>query len=139
MNKNIIKLLLAASIIIFYSCDPSSFATYRILNNTSQDLNIIQYSDNNDTLSIMSHKEEIIASLEDMGGRIYLSYVDKDSITINDYSSNVQLKIFYPNSYGKNIYNTENREVWIENKKGKMDYEYTFEITEEDIVGGEGQ
>ncbi len=120
-------------ILTITACDPTVYATYIVKNNTSKDLDIILYSNNNDTININSNDKSQLASLIDMGGKVYLSLYDKDSISINNHSNNNHIKTYLSNTAGKNIYNTDNREVWKEVKKKKRDYEYTFVITEEDI------
>ncbi len=54
---------------------------------------------------------------------LYDSVMIKDDMEI--------LKVFKPETLGKNIYNFD---YWDKNKKKKRDYEYTFVITEEDII-----
>lgn len=121
------------------SCDPVTYVTYNISNLTDKNLLLFFHSSNaieNDTLSLNKStiKKWRIVSVSDR----YPEKIDLnqyyDSIIVK--SNDLVVRKYISAMIGKNIYNYE---YWIENKKGKRDYEYTFEITKEDIADGKGK
>ncbi len=118
---------------IMISCDPQYCTDYTLSNKTNEELLVLFYSfqlDRVDSIEINSQDNSYLEqSCGLSGGPDILDLQVEDSIVILNKQLNV-LKKYFPNSSGKNIYNFE---YWKENKKKKRDYEYTFEITEEDI------
>ncbi|MCF6213951.1 MAG: hypothetical protein L3J45_08000 [Flavobacteriaceae bacterium] len=129
--KKIIFVILA--IICFYSCDPEKCSDYIIKNNSSINIKLIFVGVVNDSSNIPA-KTKITLSSEikcDNGGTAPILYLnDYDSIYITN-SSNEVLKVYKENTVGKNIYNID--EYWIRTKPSKNFFEYTYEITDEDI------
>jgi hypothetical protein len=132
-------LILIICILGLVACDPEYCADYLILNNTNEELTAIFYSSQlsrNDSLQIKPNKKSRVELFCGMsGGPDILDLTMEDSIHL--VSTNGSIK-YYIDTPGKNIYNTDNQEVWIAMKKGKRDYEYIFEITEEDIANSNG-
>ena len=111
-------------------CNKDFSSTYVLYNNTQDDLKIIFYSSvKNDTVSLNPNEKKEYLILTD-SEPIGLSFEDNDSIAI---IKSDMTYVYYKNSSGKNIYDTENNDVWVEKKVGKKSYEYTFEITDEDL------
>ncbi len=136
MKKYSIILLFLGLVV---SCDPTTNLTHKIKNSSSRDLTILFFYsiDQSDTLTIdridtlTINKNDVKIWLVDIvngsAPRIDFSIVF-DSIII--YSDTSALKKYFSNTQGKSIYNYK---YWDENKKGKRDYEYTFEITNQDL------
>ncbi len=126
-------LLLLSWILTMTSCDPVTFVSYNISNSTSKDLEIyvfINIVDENDTIILNKKTKEewMVISVSGTSAKKIELEQYYDSILVMSGDENV-LK-YIPEMDGKNIYNYK---YWDENKKKKRDYEYTFEITEEDI------
>ncbi len=117
-------------ITLMISCDPEVCTTYIIENNSSKNLEIIFSSSSayNDTVTISNGDYHLWFKECHLGGKTIVDFQIYDSICIKSGKENL-LK-YVSEKEGKNIYNYE---YWDENKKKKRDYEYTFEITEEDI------
>ena len=123
-------------------CDPESCLTVRIENATLQSITIyfvsteyIKKSISNETQTDSLFVEMGLSGIWTDGcvlGNIEFSLEFYDSIYIESREKDI-LKVYYPNATGKNIYDTENRDVWTKKEQGKRDYEYVFAITEEDI------
>ncbi len=126
-------ILLLSWILAITSCDPVTFVSYNISNSTSKDLEIYVFSnivDENDTIILNKKTKEewMVISVSGKSAKKIELEQYYDSILVMSGDENV-LK-YIPEMDGKNIYNYK---YWDENKKKKRDYEYTFEITEEDI------
>jgi hypothetical protein len=135
--KNII--LYSAFVLFIVSCDPVTYVTYNINNSTNRSLIFFFHSNvavENDTLTI-NRETSITWRTVSVSGR------SPEKIDLNQYYDSIIVKSgkliekkYTPDLSGKNIYNYE---FWTENKKGKRDYEYTFEITDDDIANCERQ
>ncbi|MHB0756916.1 hypothetical protein [Polaribacter sp. M15] len=122
-------------LIVISSCDPGESAETNIINNTFEDLSITfvssQFPQLNESLSLGSNEKKTYSSNGFKGTSSYLlTFMDFDSIYIKN-SSNKILKIFKENTSGKNIYNVN--EYWTVRETSKNHFEYTYEITEEDL------
>ena len=132
MKKIIFIYLLIAS--TFSSCDPAESLEANIVNNTSQDIKInfisIEEPILNETLDIKSNKNFLYWEGKSSLGGYKLSFNEFDSISIRN-TSNEILKIFKEDTEGKNIYNVA--KYWSLRKPSKNHFEYTYEITNEDL------
>jgi hypothetical protein len=133
MKKIIVFILIVNA---FASCDPTSTTTYKIKNNTKNNIEIIFLSsiDVSDTVTI-SHQEVQTWKVDTHYGSPSAKMdliVLYDSIMIK--TDDLVIKTYKTQTLGKNIYNYD---YWSEHKKKKRDYEYTFEITEDDIANNE--
>lgn len=120
--------------LLLVSCDPITYVSYNIANSTDENLALYFYSSvaiENDTLSLIKNSVEewrIVSVSDRSPEKIDLNQY-YDSIIVK--SNNHILKKYFWDMNGKNIYNYD---YWVESNKGKRNYEYTFEITEEDIA-----
>ena len=123
----------------FLSCDPSESLEYKIENNTDLDIKIyfvskFIYPDltgNAKVESILSMNSFIGNSGSTPAlGQAILSFVEHDSIYITNSSEKI-LKVYKADTPGKNIYNVD--EYWQKREPSKNFFEYTYEITEEDL------
>ncbi len=135
--KNLILLFVLMLSVI--SCDPVTYVTYNIDNSTEENLVLFFHSSvaiENDTLPLSKSsivKWRIVSVSDRSPEKIDLNqYYDSIIVKSND----LVVKKYISDMTGKNIYIYE---YWTENKTGKRDYEYTFEITEEDIANSKGQ
>jgi len=136
----LIPFMVVISTLITIGCDPSESLEYDIVNNTPIDLKLhfvsnLIYSEipNNDKIvKILSNEvynDE--TGNNNLGlGQAMLSFTDFDSIYITNLSDKV-LKVYKENIVGKNIYNID--DYWSVRKTSKNHFEYTYEITNEDI------
>lgn len=134
--KKIIYLLIT---ILLYSCDPNECLETKLFNrsNSNLEINFVSHTileklhNNKETLKIESNNwityEKI--NVDNGLGRAGLSLIDFDSIYLS--KDNEILKIWKPETTGKNIYDIENH--WNVQEKTKDNYIYTFEITNEDL------
>ena len=118
---------------LMFSCDPVESLEANILNNTSQDLKaifvLLEASNFNETFEIESNNVKIIFEFGGVGDA-NLAFHDYDSIYITN-TSNEVLKVYKADTPGKNIYNVD--EYWQKREPSKNFFEYTYEITTEDI------
>jgi len=125
MKRIIIYILFLTAIV---ACDPNDCVIYKI-NNLTND-NIILYLNDN-SFKIDKRGSYILQDFNcSLGGIPPLGLQMYDSIYFKDISNNF-IKIYQPNDLKKNICNYEND--WNINRISKNSYEYTFEITDEDI------
>jgi hypothetical protein len=122
-------------LLVISSCDPGESLETNIINNTFENLSITfvssQFPQLNESLSLGSNEKKMYSSNEFKGTSTYLlTFMDFDSIYIKNSSNNI-LKVFKENSSGKNIYNVN--EYWTVKETSKNHFEYTYEITEEDL------
>ena len=132
MKKSILIFVAAT---LFCSCDPVSDMEADISNTTSQNLSISFVSsvliEDNKTFEITS--EETVRfqqATSTIGSFLKPSLTQYDSIYIQSSSDEI-LKIFKPNSNGKNIYDIEAH--WNGSEPSKRLYFYEYQITNEDI------
>ena len=128
--KNIIYL--SFTILLLGSCDPTACADFIISNKSVQDLKIEFHCTPLDSLIVQSD-EKVIYSGDCALGGVGLSFEGCDSIRIVAKDGSEIYKVYYPNTTNKNIYDTDNNGVWERQKQGKHNFDYTFEITNEDI------
>ena len=130
--------LLFVLVLLLVSCDPVTYVAYTIGNSTDKNLVVYFYSSvdiENDTLHLSQNSIE-------KWRIVSVSGKSPEKIDFNQYydsiivkSSDLAVQRYFSYTTGKNIYDYG---YWVENKKGKRDYEYTFEITDEDIAVEEG-
>jgi hypothetical protein len=129
-------LIYLSFIFILSSCDPQECLTEKIQNKTELNLFLKRSSGDSsftDTTYLKSLTTQNIGKVMCSKGGVVLDYSIYDSVYIESENKKI-LKIFYPNSSGKNIYNIDD---WTVKKSGRRDYEYTFEITDDDIANCE--
>jgi len=127
------NLMLLLGIVLLISCDPESTTSYKISNKTNTKVKVLFLSsiDYSDTIEV-AEQETVSWKVDDSHYGSASATIDMeilyDSIVVkvDDEIS----KIFKSESSGKNIYNFG---YWNKNKKKKRSYEYTYEITEDDI------
>ena len=117
-----------------FSCHHGESMEVFIKNLTSEKIivNFVSkdFRDLNKTLEIGSNEQSLYTSFQSANTGVYLTLVDNDSIYIQN-SSNEVLKVYKANTPGKNIYNVD--EYWQKREPSKNFFEYTYEITEEDL------
>lgn len=115
------------------SCDPELCTEEIISNRTNSDLFInfisLDVSFNNQVY-IEKQSKKTIGQIECALGGVIVNYSIYDSIYIKN-TSNKVLKVYKADTPGKNIYNID--KYWQKREPSKNFFEYTYEITEEDI------
>lgn|SRR5574344_151198 len=131
--KNI--LMIACLIVIMASCDPDRCTSHYVKNNTSNQIEISFVCDFEGLGNYVIDKGEkqLLGGISCDKAITRLAFYAYDSVIVK--VNDIPKIIYKPEKSGKNIYDYE---YWVENKKGKRDYEYTFEITDEDIKVEEG-
>ena len=89
-----------------------------------------EFRDLNKSLEIDSNQHSLYTIFQSANTGVYLTFVDNDSIYITN-TSNEVLKVYKADTPGKNIYNVD--EYWQKREPSKNFFEYTYEITAEDI------
>jgi hypothetical protein len=141
--KNIIYVFSLLVVLLLTSCDPNYCADYVIQNNLEQDIEVIFFTkfvgigDSTVQLSISSKERERVELLCGMSGSpdgLYLKADDSIHIILEDGS----ILKYTNNQPTNNIYDTENRDIWVE-EYGKEtrwqggDYRFVFTIDESTI------
>ena len=145
MKNTIYTIVSFISIIILTSCDPHYCADYVIQNELEQDIDITLYTNSRYTyfvdsivyLNIPSKNRERVELLCGMSG-------SPDGLDMGGYDSiHIILKdgreLKYTNQQMKNnIYDTENRDIWVEEYRKETkyrggDYRFVFTIDESTI------
>ena len=130
------KTLLIHLILTFtiYSCDKGESMEAFIINSSTKNLKVnfvsSEISESNESLEIASNQKKLYIEYLSPTSGVYLTFVDNDSIYITN-TSNEVLKVYKADTPGKNIYNVD--EYWKKREPSKNFFEYTYEITEEDI------
>ncbi len=131
----IINLLI---LFILSSCDPKSCSEYIVENKLTENIEIILYQDSTITKSIYVPIEsrESLASPCAMGGGVRLTLEDTDSIHI--ILENGAVLKYTNQQMTNNIYDTENRDIWVEEygketKYQGSEYRYVYTIDESTI------
>nr|WP_299339755.1 hypothetical protein [Allomuricauda sp.] len=129
------KILLGLVTLLAYSCDPVSDMEADISNTTSQNLSIrfvsSTFAEDTKTLEIESGETILFQqATSTTGSFLEPSLIQFDSIYIQDTSEEV-LKIFKPDTPGKNIYDID--AFWNAREPSKRLYFYEYQITNEDI------
>nr|WP_298995137.1 hypothetical protein [uncultured Allomuricauda sp.] len=125
---------------VLLACDPSESIETVFENQSSQNIKISfvshtllkNLSNNTEFLDVGLENEETyqrFTYVTDIG-KVFLTFQEFDSIYITN-TSNQVLKIFKPDTPGKNIYNVD--QYWTVRETGKNHFEYTYTITDEDI------
>ena len=131
MKKTIFNLVLFAFTLV--GCDPPLESLEAIIKNTSDENLLILFDSEIDDfdmrLNIENNATQRLLSFTDIGS-IGLSFRDYDSIYIEN-SSNEILKVYKADTPGKNIYDVD--KYWQKREPSKNFFEYTYEITDEDI------
>ncbi len=118
---------------IFTGCDPVSLMDANIENTTTQPLSITFVTSGVPEETLVLDPAETVLFQESMsttGSFLEPYLVEFDSIYIENDASEI-LKVFKPNTAGKNIYNVEN--YWIFTEPSKRVYIYDYLITNEDL------
>lgn len=130
------KTLFIYLILIFtiYSCDKGESMEAFVINSSSQKLKVnfvsSDISELNKSLEIESNQQGLYVEFQSGTSSVFLTFVDNDSIYIQN-SSNKVLKVYKADTSGKNIYNVD--KYWQKREPSKNFFEYTYEITDEDI------
>ncbi len=129
--KKISELIITFLVFFFVSCDPNECATLYIKNSTNSVLEVNFYKQNEIIKNVYideNTQEELFSKSCATGSPLLpnLNTYDSIVVSIND----IHKIVYKENKSGKNIYNYE---YWIIDEKGKRDYEYTFEITNQDL------
>ncbi len=127
--KKISFLLL--TILPLFGCDPERCSTYYINNKSAQDisLNYVSKSPNfYKKIIIGADSNDLFSDKTCAIGGISID-IDADSIYLSH--EDEILKIWKPDSEGKNIYNIERD--WYVRESPKDNFIYIFEITNEDL------
>lgn len=132
MKKIIIVNLI---LVIALGCDPGDSLEANFLNSSEQDLSVVfsssEYPHLNQNLFINKKQKKIYVQIDKKGTITnILTFMDFDSIYITN-TSNEVLKVYKADTPGKNIYNVD--EYWQKREPSKNFFEYTYEITAEDI------
>ncbi|PRX57427.1 hypothetical protein CLV81_1431 [Flagellimonas meridianipacifica] len=127
-------------LMILSGCDPSESLDALLENATDSDLRIhfisaillSEFIDNAEIINVesMDSQDYPRIGVAEGIGQAGLSLSVFDSIYISN-NANEILKIYKPNSPGKNIYNID--QYWTVRETGKNHFEYTYMITDEDI------
>ena len=120
-------------LVILISCDPEICNEEIIKNNTSNNLEICWYNLGDktfETTKIMKNSSVTFGTRGcSLGGSILNLELWYDSIIVK--SNNIQLKVWKPQTKGKNIYDIDT--YWILNENPKNNFVYTFFINDEDL------
>ena len=130
MKKRSIVLLL---IPLFTSCDPVSLMDANIENTTARRLSITFVTSEVPPETLVLDPDELVLFQEGMsttGSFLEPSLAEFDSIYIQGESQEI-LKVYKPNSAGKNIYDVEN--YWVFDEPSKRVYKYDYLVTNEDL------
>ncbi|GLB51401.1 hypothetical protein NBRC110019_04400 [Neptunitalea chrysea] len=124
--------LISCLVTLLTGCDPEKCSSFHLANYSETNVNI--YFVSQDTIIFKNiyqdSKIPFGSKYCDMGGGSILYMALYDSIYITDFSNNI-LKVYKEDTPGKNIYNID--EYWSVNNPSKHDYEYIYEINEEDF------
>ncbi|MCH7397331.1 hypothetical protein MM236_04995 [Belliella sp. DSM 107340] len=103
-----------------------------IRNNSENDIELFFYGEENATSEI-AKGDFIIKSAfcDERGDKSFFEFFLIDSIQIAVHKRVV--KTYYPDSPGKNIFNTQDQNSWRIEKNKKTFRRFVFEITEEDL------
>ncbi|MBT8211099.1 MAG: hypothetical protein KJP14_11290 [Eudoraea sp.] len=118
---------------ICLSCDPVSLMDANIENSTGQAISITFVASGiPDEILAIAPNETVLfrEGMSTTGGFLEPSLVEFDSVYIQSEANEI-LKIFKPNSAGKNIYNVE--DSWIFTEPSKRVYQYDYLINNEDL------
>ncbi|AWW30228.1 hypothetical protein DN752_08880 [Echinicola strongylocentroti] len=121
------------------SCDPVTFISYKIENSSNEELSIYFYSSINEVQDTLVLKAKSTEFWQDVS----VGADTPEKIDLNQYYDSIKVESanrviinYTPETTGKTIYDYS---YWSEHKKGKRNYEYVYEITEEDLASGAGQ
>lgn len=121
-------------ILIISGCDTGQSMEAIVINSSSQKVKVnfvsSEISDLNKSMEIDSNQQELYVAFQSGTSGVFLTFVDNDSIYIQD-ASNEVLKIFKEGSQGKNIYNVD--EDWEVTEPSKNHFVYSYTITDEDL------
>lgn len=130
--KNFIRVFLI--IVLFCSCDPVADMEANIDNLTTQDLilEFISFDQNlNKTLEIPTDETAVFQEVFDVGNDfLEPSLVEYDSVVVKNSAERI-LKVYKPDSSGKNIYNIN--EYWLSSEPYKRGFRYEYKIYDEDL------
>nr|WP_298995152.1 hypothetical protein [uncultured Allomuricauda sp.] len=135
------SILLAFGLLLsIWGCDPTESLEAYIMNSSNESLNmnfvsselLTEFMENREILIIPSNERRSYQRIgvDEFIGQAGLSLSVFDSIYISN-NANEILKIYKPDSPGKNIYNID--QYWTVRETGKNHFEYTYTITDEDI------
>ncbi|WP_185783018.1 hypothetical protein [Croceivirga lutea] len=130
--KNFIGVFLIT--VLFCSCDPVADMVANIDNLTTQDLilEFISFDQNlNKMLEIPTDETAVFQEVFDVGNDfLEPSLVEYDSVVVKNSAEQI-LKVYKPNSSGKNIYNIN--EYWLSSEPYKRGFRYEYKIYDEDL------
>lgn len=123
--------IITCFVISLISCDPDRCTSHYVKNETNNQVTIsfISNFEGLGSYDIDKGEVQLLGDISCDKAITRLAFEVYDSVIVK--VNNIPKIIYKPETEGKNIYNYE---YWVENKKGKSDYEYTFEITDEDIA-----
>ncbi|MCH7403288.1 hypothetical protein ACFOUP_10080 [Belliella kenyensis] len=128
-----IKILVLSIIILgLYSCDPNSCVDYLIENKLNSNIILRSHDQSNfidQEINSRSFKNQL--SRCDIGSSPTILEITSDSIHL--IVDNIVKKTYYPDSPGKNIFNTQDQDSWRISESKKYYRKFVFEITEEDL------
>lgn len=130
MKRLIVTLFL---IPILTSCDPVSIMDANIENTTTQRLSITFVPSGVPAETLVLDQDETVLfqqSTSTTGSFLEPYLVEFDSVYIQNEQQEV-LKVYKPNTAGKNIYNVE--DSWLFDEPSKRVYKYDYLITNEDL------
>ncbi len=119
-------------ILFLCSCDPDACSEYLIKNSTNLDLNLT-FIEKKEIKEVNIEKQYVVNFIEhncDTGGAPLLYLYNYNSIYLS--KGNEILKVWKPDTKGKNIYNID--KDWSVRESPKDNFIYTFEITDEDLI-----
>ncbi|MCH7403290.1 hypothetical protein ACFOUP_10070 [Belliella kenyensis] len=133
--KEIKLVSLTILVLSLFACDPESCDDYLIKNTTKENLEIYFFSfektQKESFVEINSNSYYNQESNCALGNSWRFEYFMIDSIQIK--ISDVVVKTYYPDSPGKNIFNTQDQDSWRISESKKYYRKFVFEITEEDL------
>ncbi|WP_350289537.1 hypothetical protein [uncultured Croceitalea sp.] len=126
-------IFIALALLSMLSCDPVSDLEANIENLTSEALTIEFVSSIEElrkTLEVAPNEIELFQEGFDIGSTfLEPSLVDYDSVVVKNQAEQI-LKVYKPNSSGKNIYNIAE---WNSSEPSKRFFKYEYEIRDEDL------
>lgn len=124
--------LLTLILLAISGCDPVECVQYNIENNSDRNIVINFYDSSEALVSLLIDSEQestLIENCEKGGAGLSLEFYD--SIIV--YEDNNPVIQYYPSSsLENNIFEVDNREVWVLEKIDDDLTKYTFKITEKD-------
>lgn len=136
-RKNSLGVALLLGMALLYvltGCEPVYTSSYQVINHTNQDLILTLHDSVNEAIAIRRNSSGEMKALSvtgDAPGAFSLD--DKDSVSITDMDGSL-LKVYFPGTGGKNIYDVDNPASWLEEEESTYHYVYSFIITEQDLA-----